>query len=85
MLEEVKSKITTLTVDSAGDELLSGEIMRTAALTPDHKVLCPNLHNVIRDKAHSSRRLTSRPWSADDRLQEVMSYFCVCVVDLLPE
>ena len=26
------------------------------------KFLCPNLRNVIRDKAHNSRRLTSRPY-----------------------
>ena len=75
LLRHVLDKITTLTVDSAADELVSGEIMRTA-LTPDQKVLCPNLRNVIRDKAHSSRRLTSRPWSADDELVEVMNFFC---------
>ena len=75
LFNQVRQKITTITVDSAQDELVSGEIMRTA-LTPQQQVLCPNLRCVIRDKAHSSRRLTSRPWNADDALKETMNFFC---------
>ena len=74
LLEHVRNNVTTLTVDSAGDELLSGEIMRTA-FTPEQKVLCPNLRNVIRDKVRSSRRLTSRPWSADEKRSETICLF----------
>eukprot|EP00435_Cladocopium_sp_Y103_P022118 s3625_g5.t1 len=76
LFKKVCSSITTITVDSALDELLSGEMMRTSVLTPDNKLLCPNLRSVIRDKAHSSRRLTSRPWSADETLKETIHFFC---------
>ena len=82
LLEHVRNNITTLTVDSAGDELLSGELMRTA-FSPEQKVLCPNLRNVIRDKVRSSRRLTSRL----TQMRNVPKQFVSSVVgkDLLPE
>ena len=36
--------------------------------------MLPNLQHVFRDRAHASRRLTSRPWNADEKLKEVMQY-----------
>ena len=60
-----------VTVDAASDEVVASEIMRVSAseaLSP----LTPNVGIVLRDKAHASRRILSRPWKADSYLTEVM-------------
>ena len=71
LFEKVKKKILCITVDSAGDELLSGEMMRDRSLG-SLKVHTPNLKYVIRDCTHASRRLGSRPSAADPYLKEVV-------------
>ena len=59
-------------MDSAGDELLSGEMMRDRSLVGSMKVHTPNLKYVIKDCTHASRRLGSRPSAADPYLKEVV-------------
>lgn len=56
---KLRRAVVNLVVDSAADELLSGEIMRSGTLaiaTP----LTPNLRCILRDKAHASRRLAEQ-------------------------
>ena len=61
-----------IAVDSASDETLSADIMRPNTLAGLHGALTPNLRFVLRDKAHASRRIISRPWSADAYLKDVV-------------
>ena len=63
--------VICITVNLAGDEILGGEMMRSASLSPTQLALTPNLKFVIRDKTHASRRVIFRPWTADPFLQEV--------------
>ena len=78
LFQHMRSKIVALCADSASDEMASAEILRSATLSlaPDNQPMLPNLQHVFRDRAHASRRLTSRAWNADGNLQEVMNYMC---------
>jgi hypothetical protein len=60
----IRSKIEAVCVDSASNEIKSAGLMRTSGLAPNLKV-------IIRDRAHASRRLLSRPWKADPFLDEI--------------
>ena len=64
LTSHILSKIEAVCVDSASNETKSALIMRTSGLTPNLKV-------IIRDRAHASRRLLSRPWKADPFLNEI--------------
>ena len=75
ILEHLKARVLCLTVDSASDELLSAEMMRSTALSAAAHALTPGLRFVIRDKAHSSRRVVSRPWAADPFIKETTMIF----------
>jgi len=72
LYRRLRQSVTTITVDSAADQVVSSELMR-AALTPGQKLLTPNLRFVVRDKTHSSRRITSRPWAADEALKSTLN------------
>lgn len=67
----VRESIMCITVDSAGDELLASEMMRNRSLAQTERALTPNLKFVLRDAAHASRRIISRPWNADPYLRDV--------------
>ena len=72
----IRTKIEVVCVDSASNETKSALVMRNSGLTP-------NLRLIIRDRAHASRRLLSRPWKADPFLNEiaetvVMSSTSIC-------
>ena len=71
LMSHVREKIMCITVDSAGDELLAGELMRNNKLSERDRALTPNLKFVLRDAAHASRRIISRPWNADAYVREV--------------
>ena len=59
--------------DAAGDEPGAGrELQRLSSTTIP---TLPNLHLVLRDKAHAARRVTSRPWKADAYNQNVAFEF----------
>ena len=53
---EIFGKIEAITVDSAADELLSGELMRGQCQLAQATTLTPNLRLVLRDVTHASRR-----------------------------
>lgn len=48
-------KVESLTVDSASDELLAGQLL-TGGPRPEDAAIAPNLKLVIRDVTHASRR-----------------------------
>ena len=77
LLQHLRTTVTSVTVDSAADEVLSAELMRSSVLNASQKELTPNLRFVLRDRAHSSRRITSRPWHADTVLKEVLDFMCI--------
>ena len=76
VLLRLRQRVTSLSVDSAADEVVSAELMRSKALNASLQKLTPNLRFIVRDKAHSSRRITSRPWSADPALKEILIRLC---------
>ena len=53
----ILAKVEAVTIDSASEELLSGELMRGNSLIPREASMCPNLKLVVRDATHSSRRI----------------------------
>ena len=71
LMAHVRATVMCVTVDSAGDELLASEMMRNRSLAQTHMALTPNLKFVLRDNAHASRRIISRPWNADPYLRDV--------------
>jgi hypothetical protein len=75
LFNKVRTNTICITVDSAGDEVLASEIMRSSALSNSNRRATPNLKYVIRDKAHGSKRLVSRSFAADPYLKEVMGMF----------
>lgn len=76
LFKHLKDNVVAMSADSAADEMASSEVMRLPELSllEDNQAMLPNLQHVFRDRAHASRRLTSRPWNADDQLKEVMNY-----------
>ena len=78
LFSHLQAKVVAVCADSAADEMASFEVMRSAELSliKRDKAMLPNLQHVFRDRAHASRRLTSRPWAADEQLKEVMNYMC---------
>ena len=76
LLQRLRHSVTTITVDSAADEVLSSEMLRSCALSGLGRRITPNLKFVIRDKTHGSRRIISRGIAADAFLTDVMHKFC---------
>ena len=72
VLKNMRRAIRVVTIDSAADEVLSVEMMRSASLAGMRQRLTPNLQFLNRDKAHGSRRLISRGWGADKYLRDVV-------------
>ena len=64
-----------IAADLASDELLSAGILRSGTLAGGAGVLTPNLRFVLRDKAHASRRIISRPGAADVYVKDVVDMF----------
>ena len=75
LYNKLRTNIICITVDSAGDEVLASEMMRSAILNNSRSRPTPNLQFVIRDKTHGSKRLLSRGWGADAYLNKVMGMF----------
>ncbi|CAK0809178.1 unnamed protein product [Prorocentrum cordatum] len=71
LMAHVRESVMCITVDSAGDELLASEMMCNQSLAQTERALTPNLKFVLRDSAHASRRIISRPWNADPYLRDV--------------
>ena len=52
--EKILAKVEVLTVDSAANELLAGQLMRRSDVETER--ITPNLKLIIRDVTHASRR-----------------------------
>ena len=74
LFEHLKAAVICIGIDSASDETLSAELMRSSLLSTG-RVLTPNLKWVVKDKAHASRRIVSRPWAADEYVKDVSLMF----------
>ncbi len=79
LFEHIRKILRAITVDSAGNEVAAAEnMMSTESVVAVSKedgveAFAPNLILIVRDKAHASRRILSRPWHCDDYLQTVAS------------
>jgi hypothetical protein len=74
LVRHVKATIEVYDADAAADEQLAGNMIKGRKLddeTLDANTF-PGLKIVNKDKAHASRRLTSRGWACDDELKGVM-------------
>ena len=71
LLQHLRRSVTCITVDAAADEILSSELMRASVWTESSKSSFCGAR-----QAHASRRITSRPWSADDMLKDVLQHMC---------
>ena len=63
LADRIKSKLEGVCVDSASNELKASRFMV--------EDVAPNLKVIVRDHAHASRRLLSRPWHADPDLDRI--------------
>ena len=68
-----QSKVEVLIVDSAGDELLAGELSRGNAISPREESMLPGLDLIIRDVTHASRRLITHPHPPSPAGRELVS------------
>ena len=69
----IKHIIEVFVADAAGDEQVAGRELQGSSSTSIPTL--PNLHLVLRDKAHAARRVTSRPWKAGAFNQNVAFEF----------
>ena len=65
LFKHIIKHVECFTADAAGDEQLAGRLLASSALFP-------RLRLVIKDRAHGSRRLTSRGWGADEYIDGVL-------------
>jgi hypothetical protein len=76
LMVHITQRIELFTSDAAADEQLAGDLLRGRRLAPSiREVWAPlaNLKLVTKDRAHASRRLTSKPWESDTYLKEVLN------------
>ena len=69
----VLEKVEMLCVDSASDELLSGQVMRYGPQNDStrNNGVTPNLKLVIRDATHAARRCSQKPEASDPFIAEL--------------
>ena len=67
LCDRMLSCLEAVSVDSASNEV--------CAVT-DMKSLAPNCQHLLRDAAHSARRLLQRLWHADEVLEGCLGFFC---------
>ena len=79
LFEHIRKILRAITIDSAENELAAaGNMMSTESVVSVRnedgvEAFAPHLILVVRDKAHASRRILSRPWYCDQYLQTVAS------------
>lgn len=74
LYESVRMKLEAVSVDSAENEIVSARDMSRAE--PDDKETdFPNCKHVLRDAAHSTRRVLSRLFNADASLKYTLEFF----------
>ena len=76
LFQHLRKIVIGIAVDSAADEVLCAEMMRDPALANTREALTPHLRHILRDKAHATRRLISRPWGVDEFIKGVVMQFC---------
>ena len=73
LFQHLRKIVTGIALDSAADEVLCAEMMRDPALANTRAALTPHLRHILRDKAHATRRLISRPWGVLMNSSKVLS------------
>ena len=71
LAEHIRQIVEVFAADAASDEQLAGRELQSPA--NGGPAMLPNLKIVVRDKAHASRRLLSRPWAADAYLKQTLN------------
>ena len=73
LLQQLRTKATQVwNTDAGADELLAGkEAKLYGPRSADVAPILPALKVVNRDRAHASRRVVKRPWTADEYLTTV--------------
>ena len=69
LFQHIINVIKIYCADAASDEQVAGEILMEPG--QDGQALLPSLGLLLRDKAHASRRIITRPYKADPYLEEV--------------
>lgn len=70
LAQRVRRMVEVFAADAASDEQLAGRELQCP--TGGGPPALPNLKVIVRDKAHASRRLLSRPWAADAYLKATL-------------
>ena len=70
--EKLRSHTEFMSTDAASPELMAVRIQRNGLELDNHAVLTPKLMYHVRDKAHSTKRVLSRPFDADPFLKNIV-------------
>ena len=70
MFDHLCATVRIIASDSAADELAAA---RQSASGPN--AIFSGVEAVLRDKAHASRRCLSRPWHADQEINDILQFF----------
>ena len=76
LLGHLRTNVIGIAIHSAADELLCSEMMRDPGIANMREAVTPNLKHIMRDRAHATRRLISRPWGVDAFIKNVVMMFC---------
>ena len=75
LFRHLRESVELLNADAAADEQLAGKL--NSMHQPGKAALFPNVKVRNKDKAHASRRITSRTWSRDPYLKKVAWGFVI--------
>ncbi len=70
LLEQVRGAVELLVSDSASNELLAASIARGWRAKGHDAPLLPHVRTVFRDLSHATRRIMTKPWQVDERIDE---------------
>ena len=76
MFEGLCAHIEALSVDSASNEVVSFTDMSKPTDRLEETVLTPQCKHILRDSAHSARRILSRLWKSDTVLSDLFGMVC---------
>jgi hypothetical protein len=76
LFEHIRTITEAVSTDSASNEVTAVQDSRLPSATNRKPAFLPNCDHILRDGAHSARRVLSRPWKADEVLDEIVGLFC---------
>ena len=75
LLLKIRKDIEFMSTEAASNELLSVQMMQKGLRLGNVDALLPNLALHTRDKAHSTKRLLTRPFAADATLSAIINRY----------